>query len=334
MVRSALRSAFVPALLACAAAVLSPATASAQLKVGIVNFQQALLGTSEMKKASNDLMVKYKPQQDQLEKLQKDLNEIQAKLQDPKTPPATPTPVRRATTTPATACTGTPPMPWPAGSVGTRSMATDTRPQFSPAVDPTSGPQVLSPELGRVAPAVRPPATRRRPRLRERLPAPAPALSGTSGHPARPDRAGQPARRVIRPRAVNVALHWMEQAAGVRYIRTARPDSPVCPPRWGRCVDATRSWCSSGSTPSSGDGRLVTGTRCPAGSSTRWTVGCGSSATRGQLFPSTQAEALDHRPVLRRVRLGQEGPVGVRRPRQRRLPTQLRLDEDALPALR
>jgi len=32
--------------------------------------------------------VKYKPQQDQLEKLQKDLNEIQAKLQDPKTTPA------------------------------------------------------------------------------------------------------------------------------------------------------------------------------------------------------------------------------------------------------
>ena len=88
MVRSALRSAFLPALLACAAAVLSPATASAQLKVGIVNFQQALLGTSEMKKASNDLLVKYKPQQDQLEKLQKDLNDIQAKLQDPKTTPA------------------------------------------------------------------------------------------------------------------------------------------------------------------------------------------------------------------------------------------------------
>ena len=88
MVRSALRSAFLPALLACAAAVLSPATASAQLKVGIVNFQQALLGTSEMKKASNDLMLKYKPQQDQLETLQKELNEIQAKLQDPKTTPA------------------------------------------------------------------------------------------------------------------------------------------------------------------------------------------------------------------------------------------------------
>jgi hypothetical protein len=32
-----LRSVFLPAVLACAAAVLSPATASAQIKVGIVN---------------------------------------------------------------------------------------------------------------------------------------------------------------------------------------------------------------------------------------------------------------------------------------------------------
>jgi outer membrane protein len=83
-----LRTVFLPAVLACAAAVLSPATASAQAKVGIVNFQRAVLGTSEMKKASNDLMLKYKPQQDELEKLQRDLAEIQAKLQDPKTPPA------------------------------------------------------------------------------------------------------------------------------------------------------------------------------------------------------------------------------------------------------
>ncbi len=83
-----LRTVFLPALLACAAAVFSPSTASAQVKVGIVNFQRAVLGTSEMKKASNDLMLKYKPQQDELEKLQRDLAEIQARLQDPKTPPA------------------------------------------------------------------------------------------------------------------------------------------------------------------------------------------------------------------------------------------------------
>ena len=52
--------------------------------VGVINFQRALLGTAEMKKASADLLAKYKPQQDQLEKLQKDLNDIQVKLQDPK----------------------------------------------------------------------------------------------------------------------------------------------------------------------------------------------------------------------------------------------------------
>jgi len=83
-----LRNVFLPALLACAAAVFSPATASAQAKVGIVNFQRAVLGTSEMKKASNDLLLKYKPQQDELEKLQREMADIQNKLQDPKTPPA------------------------------------------------------------------------------------------------------------------------------------------------------------------------------------------------------------------------------------------------------
>jgi len=82
-----LRTVFLPALLACAAAVLSPSTASAQAKVGIVNFQRAVLGTSEMKKASNDLLLKYKPQQDELEKLQREMADIQNKLQDPKTPP-------------------------------------------------------------------------------------------------------------------------------------------------------------------------------------------------------------------------------------------------------
>jgi len=84
MSRSTFRSAFLPALLACVAAVISPSVASAQLKVGVINFQRALLETAEMKKASGDLLAKYKPQQDQLEKLQKDLSEIQTKLQDPK----------------------------------------------------------------------------------------------------------------------------------------------------------------------------------------------------------------------------------------------------------
>jgi len=56
MSRSAFQSAFMPALVACAFAVISPAVASAELKVGVINFQRALLGTAEMKKASNDLL--------------------------------------------------------------------------------------------------------------------------------------------------------------------------------------------------------------------------------------------------------------------------------------
>jgi outer membrane protein len=83
------RSILVPALLVCGFGVVAPPVASAQLKVGVINFQKALLGTAEMKKASNDLQAKYKPQTDALEKLQKEIAEIQAKLQDPKTPPAT-----------------------------------------------------------------------------------------------------------------------------------------------------------------------------------------------------------------------------------------------------
>jgi len=84
MSRSAFRSTLLPALLVGAAAVVSPSLGAAELKVGVINFQRAILGTAEMKKASADLLAKYKPQQDQLDKLQKDLTEIQAKLQDPK----------------------------------------------------------------------------------------------------------------------------------------------------------------------------------------------------------------------------------------------------------
>jgi len=85
---SMFRSSFLPALLVCAAAVLSPSLASAQLKVGVINMQKAILETAEIKKASGLMQSKYKPRTDQLETLQKDLAEIQAKLQNPQTPPA------------------------------------------------------------------------------------------------------------------------------------------------------------------------------------------------------------------------------------------------------
>jgi outer membrane protein len=74
------RSLILPAVAVCAAGLFS-STASAQLKVGVVNLQKAILDTAEIKKASVDLANKYKPRQDALQKVQTELNDIQAQLQ-------------------------------------------------------------------------------------------------------------------------------------------------------------------------------------------------------------------------------------------------------------
>ena len=55
-------------------------TASAQLKIAVINTQKALLETEEIKKAQLDLEGKFKPRQDQMAKLQKELADIQAQL--------------------------------------------------------------------------------------------------------------------------------------------------------------------------------------------------------------------------------------------------------------
>jgi outer membrane protein len=65
-------------LLACIA---SLGIANAQIKLAVINSQKAILETDEIKKAQLDLTAKYKPRQDQLEKLQKDLQDIQNQLQ-------------------------------------------------------------------------------------------------------------------------------------------------------------------------------------------------------------------------------------------------------------
>ena len=70
------RSLLVPALLVCAAGLVS-----AQTKIGVVNFQKAILDTAEIKKASTDLQNKYKPRQDALDKVQRELSDIQTQLQ-------------------------------------------------------------------------------------------------------------------------------------------------------------------------------------------------------------------------------------------------------------
>src|ERR1700721_2486735 len=62
--------------------VASPFTtlASAQLKVAVVNTQKAMAESDELKKASAAVEAKYKPRQDELTKLQADLQSIEQQL--------------------------------------------------------------------------------------------------------------------------------------------------------------------------------------------------------------------------------------------------------------
>ncbi len=66
-------------LLAAAASAQAPA----QTKVGIINVQRAVVDTAEIKKASAEMEAKYKPKQDEMAKLQGELQGIQQKLQTP-----------------------------------------------------------------------------------------------------------------------------------------------------------------------------------------------------------------------------------------------------------
>ncbi len=64
-----------------------PAALRAQAKVAVINTQRAVLETAEMKRAAADLEAKYRPQQQDVEKRTKELQQIQEKLQNPKTTP-------------------------------------------------------------------------------------------------------------------------------------------------------------------------------------------------------------------------------------------------------
>jgi len=55
--------------------------ASAQTKLGIVNIQRAVLESAEIKKASVDMETKYKPRQEQITALERDLAGISQQLQ-------------------------------------------------------------------------------------------------------------------------------------------------------------------------------------------------------------------------------------------------------------
>ncbi len=68
------------ALAVCAAGLVS-VPAVGQAKVGVVSLQKAILETAEIKKAGNDMQIKYKKRQDELDKAQRELNDIQMQLQ-------------------------------------------------------------------------------------------------------------------------------------------------------------------------------------------------------------------------------------------------------------
>ncbi len=67
--------------------VITAAAAAAQVKIGIINSAQAISSTEEIKKAQADLEAKFKPRQDELTKLQSDLQNIQTQLQGGKLSP-------------------------------------------------------------------------------------------------------------------------------------------------------------------------------------------------------------------------------------------------------
>jgi outer membrane protein len=64
-----------------ASVLLFAGIAAAQNKVAVINMQQAVLETDEIKKASADLESKYKPRQAEIQKIQTELQDIQSKLQ-------------------------------------------------------------------------------------------------------------------------------------------------------------------------------------------------------------------------------------------------------------
>jgi outer membrane protein len=73
----------LPALATCVLGVVLSPAASAQAaasKIGVINFQNAVLDTAELKKAFADLQAKYKPKQDALQKAQADLQDTETQL--------------------------------------------------------------------------------------------------------------------------------------------------------------------------------------------------------------------------------------------------------------
>ncbi len=74
-------------LAACCALFAFSHVAAAQSKVGIVNLQKALFDTAEIKKADAEMQATFKPKQDEMDQLNRDIQGIAQKLQGGKVTP-------------------------------------------------------------------------------------------------------------------------------------------------------------------------------------------------------------------------------------------------------
>lgn len=68
-------------LVVTSALLVAVTAASAQSKVAIINLQRAVLESAEIKKASTELEAKYRPRQQAIEKLQREIQALQQNLQ-------------------------------------------------------------------------------------------------------------------------------------------------------------------------------------------------------------------------------------------------------------
>jgi outer membrane protein len=75
-----LRFGFRP-LVVCSAVLFCAHLASAQVKIAVVNMQKAVFDTAEINKANGEMQAKYKPRQDEVAKLNSQIEDIAKQLQ-------------------------------------------------------------------------------------------------------------------------------------------------------------------------------------------------------------------------------------------------------------
>src|SRR3954447_26573939 len=68
-------------LLVCSALLVSAQLASAQVKVAVINLQRAVFESAEIKKADAQMQATFKPRQDRIETLQKEIAALAQQLQ-------------------------------------------------------------------------------------------------------------------------------------------------------------------------------------------------------------------------------------------------------------